>query len=175
MGDLYQYDPYDTEASLWNSYPWQLGADNGLDFKATVPAFMMAKTIWDIGGSDSSIGATGAELNEFSMFATLITMDNFGNLGSDVGNTPSPFPYTLIGVTGGSVLSVQSAASLIVADSNADSPTESPLIGVIDGAVLSTSSKLTLIVADSNADSPTEAPLVGILDATILSITSTQV
>jgi hypothetical protein len=172
MGDLYQYDPYETEASLWNSYPWQLGADNGLDFKATVPDFTMAKTIWDIGGSDSSIGATGAELGNFSMFATLIVMDNFGNLGSDVGKIPTPFPYKLIGISSGSMISVTSVASLLVTDQDAENSTESPLIGINNGAVISVQSAATLLVTDQDEENSTESPLIGINNGAVISVQS---
>jgi hypothetical protein len=175
MGELYQYDPYETEASLWNSYPWQIGRDNGLDFEAVIPAFTMTKTIWDIGGSDSSIGATGAELGDFSMFATLILMDNFGNLGSDVGNEPDPFPYTLIGTLTGSVISIQSEPSVVEANSNAETADEAPLIFAKSGSVLSASSQLTVVEANLNAETADEAPLIFAKSGSVLSITSTQV
>ena len=143
MGDLYQYSSYDTEASLWNSYPWQLGADNGLDFEAVIPAFTMAKTIWGIDDSDSSIGVTVAELGGFSMFATLIVMDNFGNFGSEVGNTPSPFPYTLIGISTGGLLTVTSISvppPLVEMDTNSESSVSNTLIGISTGGLLTVTS-----------------------------------
>jgi hypothetical protein len=143
MGDLYQYDPYETEASLWNSYPWQIGADNGLNFESAVPVFTMAKTIWDIDDSDSSIGVIGAEFGEFSMFATLILMDNWGNLGSDIQAkpAPSPLPFKLVSVISGQVISAASVLKLITEDSNSERQDEPvKTIAVLSGQVISIAS-----------------------------------
>jgi hypothetical protein len=178
MGDLYQYDPYDTEASLWNSYPWQIGADNGLNFKSIVPAFTMSKTIWDIDDSDSSIGAIGAEFGEFSMFATLILMDNWGNLGSDIQTkpAPSPLPFKLVSVISGQVISASSLLKLIVEDANSERQDEPvKTIAVLSGQVISASSLLKLIVEDANSERQDEpVKTIAVLSGQVISIASIQ-
>ena len=178
MGDLYQYDPYDTEASLWNSYPWQLGADNSLEFIASVPVFAMTKTIWDIDDSDSGIGVVGANLGTFSMFSSLIVIDSWGNFGSDIQSkpAPNPLPFKLISVMSGSVISASSQQQLITADSNSERQDEPvKLISVMSGSVVSASSLLKLITADSNSERQDEpVKIIATISGQVISTASIQ-
>ena len=174
MGDLYQYDPYDTEASLWNSYPWQIGADNSLDFKGSVPAFTMSKTIWDIDDSDSSAGASNAVLGSFSMFATLILMDNLGNFGDGIGSEPENFVLDSIYTTSGTVISVQSRSKIVIQSANSerlDEPVK--LLSTLSGGVLSVSSALIIVYGNTNSERADEpVKLISTLSGTVVSITS---
>ena len=176
MGELYQYDPYDTEASLWNSYPWQLGADNGLDFEAVIPAFTMAKTIWTIGGSDSSIGSSSAELANFSMYAALILIDNFGNFGEDIGTKPAVIPYATVGISGGVISRVTTLEipSDITIDSYSERQDEPvPSVSISGGNITDVLSRLAYIEIDSYSERLDEpVPSVSISGGNITTISS---
>ena len=179
MGELYQHNPFNTEAAPWNTYPWHIGADNGLKFETSLQQFAMAKTIWRIDEDPAAQGLaiTGAALGDFSMFATLIVMDMWGNLGSDVGNEPDPIPPEEISPTviGAAVLSVTSEAALIVRDSNVEQSDEQGFISVTGANVLSVSSMETLIVRDSNVEQSDEQGFISVTGAAVLSVTSNQV
>lgn len=165
MGDLYQYDPYETEASLWNSYPWRLGSDNGIDVGAGIPVFTMAKMIWDIDDSDSSIGASSATLGEFGMFSSLILLDNFSNIGSDAGNNPGPNPYSkIISITGGSVFGFSSLSATVKGDSSAIA------LSVTGGSAHSFSSFLETV-----QETPQPEPSPVVTGGNVFGFTSTQV
>ncbi len=148
MGELYQYDPYSAEASLWNSYPWHLGADNGIDVSAKIPVFTMAKMIWDIDDSDSSIGASNATLGEFGMFASLILMDSFGNLGSDSGKLPQTFKPNFT-TQGGEINSMSSVATLIFSSVN----DQSNILSTQGGEINSMSTFEVLVISSVNDQS----------------------
>lgn len=173
MGDLYQYDPYDTEASLWNSYPWQIGEENLVDFDAAIPEFSTMKTIWELDGGDG-IGTTDASLGNFVMFSILILLDNFGNVGDDVGKKPDPFPYTLLGVVSGSVLSAESKSTIVIANTYSEAADDTNLICVNNGAVLSTASSLIIVSHNTYSEAADDTNLVGINNGMVLSATSIQ-
>lgn len=174
MGDLYQYDPYDTEASLWNSYPWQIGVDNSVGINSSMPAFTMSKMIWSIDDSDSSLGASSAVLGSFSMFASLVLLDQWGNLGSDAGNSPESIPYKLLGVVSGSVLSAESKSTIVIANTYSEAADDTNLVGVNNGAVLSTASSLIIVSHDTYSETADDTNLVGINNGMVLSATSIQ-
>ena len=179
MGELYQHNPFDTEAAPWNTYPWHIGADNGLEYATSLQQFAMAQTIWRIDESPAAQGLaiTSAALGDFSMFATLILLDQWGNLGSDAGNDPDPIPPEEISPTviGAAVLSVTSEAALLIKDSNVEQPSEQGFISVTGASVLSVSSMETLIVRDSNQEKPDEQGFISVTGAAVLSVTSNQV
>ncbi|QQD21235.1 hypothetical protein GJQ54_05350 [Oceanospirillaceae bacterium ASx5O] len=180
MGELYQHNPFDTEAAPWNTYPWHIGADNGLEYATSLQHFAMAKTIWRIDENPAAQGLaiTGAALGDFSMFATLIVLDQWGNIGSDAGNNdPDPIPTEAIGPTviGAAILSVTSEAALIIKDSNVEQPSEQGFISATGASVLSASSIETLIVRDSNQEKPDEQGFISATGAAVLSVTSNQV
>src|SRR5690606_37757989 len=112
MGELYQHNPFDTEAAPWNAYPWHIGADNGLEYATSLQQFAMAQTIWRIDENPAAQGLaiTGAAVGDYSMFATLILLYQWGKIGSDVGNVPDPIPPEEISLTviGAAILSVAS-------------------------------------------------------------------
>lgn len=178
MGSLYEYDPYDTESSLWNSYPWQIGNENGLGFSVVIPEFSMSKTIWEIDRNDSAIGSTSAALGSFSMFTALIVMDNWGNFGSDIQAkpAPNPLPFKLVSVISGGVVNVSSQLQLITEDSNSERQDElvKP-IAVTGGQVISASSLLKLIIEDSNSERQSEpVKAISVLSGQVISIASIQ-
>lgn len=157
MGELYQHNPFDTEAAPWNTYPWHIGADNGLEFQTSLQQFAMTKTIWRIEEDPAAQGLeiTGATLGDFSMFATLIVMDQWGNLGSDVGQDPDPIPSEDLPPTviGGGVIEVSSTYDnpYVDVDSAAESPPNfSPTVLSASAAYIG--SEIQLIVADSNSE-----------------------
>lgn len=178
MGDLYQYDPYDTEASLWNSYPWQIGEENLVDFDAAIPEFSTMKTIWELDGGDG-IGTTDASLGNFVMFSILILLDNFGNVGDDAGNMPKPdpLPYKIITLMSGSVLSVASKTVLVEANSNSERQDE-PIkpISLISGSILSAASTLRIVDASSNSERQDEpVPLISLISGSVTHVSSKEI
>ena len=181
MGELYRHNPFDTEAAPWNTYPWHIGADNGLEFETSLQRFAMAKTIWRIDENPAAQGLaiTGAALGDFSMFATLILLDQWGNLGSDVGNDPDPIPPEEMcpSVVSANVLflSADYLNPYVVRDSNQEQPNEQGFVSVLGGVVLSATGVLKIIVKDSNQEQPNEQGFVSITGATVLSVTSNQV
>src|SRR5690606_16787047 len=116
------------------------------------------------------LAITGAALGDFSMFATLILLDQWGNLGSDVGNDPDPIPPEEISPTviGAVVLSVTSEAALLVKDSNVEKPDEQGFVSETGASVLSVSSIETLLVRDSNQEKPAEQGFISITGASVL-------
>jgi hypothetical protein len=176
MGDLYQYEHYNTEASLWNSYPWQIGAENHLNVECSMPEFGMGKTIWCVDENDSSMVISSVAISSFSMYSSLITIDNYGNIGGDVGNHPNPIPPMPIGILGGSITQVttKALATDIEVDSYSEHPDEPvPNIGILNGSVTSTTSRLTIISIDSNSERLDEpVPSIGILNGSITAVSS---
>lgn len=174
MGELYQHNPFDTEAAPWNTYPWHIGADNGLDFETSLLQFAMAKTIWRIDEEPTMQGLsiTGATLGDLSMFATLIVMDMWGNLGSDAGKDPESIPpdELIETYTSANIISVESKAAIIVAESNSEQ--ELDIIESYLGAnITATDSKLIFIVDDSNSE--TEVDLIeSYVSASITNVSS---
>lgn len=179
MGELYQHNPFDTLAAPWSTYPWQIGLDNGLSFDTGLVEFSMQKTRWNIDDdpNEQGLSVLFAGMSDIVMFATLIAIDMWGNIGSDVGNDPDPIPPEHIAptVTGATVLWVTSEAALIVLDSNVEQPDEQGFISVTGANVLSVSSMETLIVRDSNREQPNEQGFISLTGATVLSVTSNQV
>lgn len=179
MGELYQHNPFDTEAAPWNTYPWHIGADNGLEYATSLQQFAMTKTIWriDENPDEQGLSITSTAMSDFSMFATLVLLDQWGNLGSDVGKDPDPIPPEEISPTviGAAILSVASEAALLIKDSNVEQPDEQGFISVTGASVLSVSSMETLLVRDSNQEQPSEQGFISVTGATVLSVTSNQV
>ena len=176
MGDLYQYEHYNTEASLWNSYPWQIGAENHLNVECSMPEFGMGKTIWCVDENDSSMVISSVAISSFSMYSSLITIDNYGNIGGDVGNTPDPIPHSLIGILRGSITKITTKA--LATDIEIDSHSERsddpvPSIGILSGSVTGISTKLAIISVDSNSERLDEpVPNISILNGSITAISS---
>lgn len=173
MGDLYQYDPYDTEASLWNSYPWQIGEENLVDFDAAIPEFSTMKTIWELDDGDG-IGITGGSLGNFVMFSIIVSFDNLGNLGDGTGNEPEWLMKEFISVSSGSVVSILSESKIIYANANSEREDEpAKLISTLSGEVISVSSELIIIYGNSNSERPDDpVKLISTLSGTVVSIIS---
>lgn len=172
MGGLYQYDPYGTESSLWNSYPWQIGAGSGLNVDAHLPSFSMSKTTWAIGEIDSPLVVTEVMISDFSMFSTLISVDNFGHTGEDIGSKPTPFPYKIAGLLGGGVVSITSIAA--VKDIDTDQ-TEQSYILPSSGSVISIESIQTLVHVDSHSEAYGRSGTLSPASGSVVSIISNQV
>lgn len=179
MGELYQHNPFDTEAAPWNTYPWHIGADNGLEYATSLQQFAMAKTIWRIDENPAAQGLaiTDAALGDFSMFATLILLDHWGNIGSDVGNDPNPIPpEELTGtLVGAAMIASESQPILVVANSNVEQPDEQGFTSLTSATMLSSASVETLVVRDSYQEQPNEQGFISVTSAAVLSVTSNTV
>lgn len=134
------------------------------------------KTIWDL--RDNVIEPSYLSFGSYSLFPTIVRIDQWGNIGDASGNNdPDPIPDEDVcpTVTGATVLSVTSEAALLIRDSNVEQPDEQGFISVTGASVLSASSMETLIIRDSNQEQPDEQGFISVTGATVLSVTSNQV
>lgn len=143
MGDLYQHEDYSTLATPWDAYPWQIGSDNRLMITAGSDlSLSMSQMNWTLGESSDNTVSLSALLGSFSMPATLITLDNWGNIGSEAGSDPeSLLPGEALGVTGAGVVDISLQATLVP---YALDDTENAL-SVSTASVISADIALTLI------------------------------
>lgn len=178
LGDLYNHEDFDTESTDWYSYSWLSGRDNrlGLDLSSEISSY---KTRWsDIAGDswrDDSI--SGLSLNDMSvtLFATLLRIDQWGNVGSDAGSTPETLPDSWLFSISAEVMAVRSELVFteLVFNSNAEQVDDAEVY-VAQAVIAAVSSEQQYFpnYFDSNAEPDAEgAPIVQ--SVVITNVTST--
>ena len=177
LGDLYNHEDFDTEATEWGSYPWISGLDNKLDISLEAEV-VSDKTRWDdIAGDrwrEDSIRVLNIDSMTVSFSASLVRFDQWGNVGSESGVSPEVIPDGWLFQTGAQIASVTSELVFteLVFDSNSDQPT--------DADVYTSSAQIVAVSSvqqyfpnyfDSHSDSDAEgAPAVQ--SVTITNVTS---
>lgn len=163
LGDFYHHEEYDTESSLWHSYPWLVGADNRVQFDLDF-SFRSVKTRWgDIAGPawrDDAGGAANASGFSITLFASLISWEAQGS-----GDQAIQIDQMQSSVL--SSVSTTSISTTVSLDSNQEQPSESVGHSVI--ATISTSSQQIIFPYDTYETTTADA-----LGSSSLTVTSTS-
>src|SRR5690606_2348803 len=96
------------------------------------------KTIWNL--RDDVVEPSSYSSGSYSLFPTIVRLDQWGNLGDASGNNdPDPIPPEEISPTaiGVAVLSVTSETTLLIKDSNVEQSSEQGFVSVTGANVLS--------------------------------------
>ena len=151
LGDFYNHEEYDTESSLWHSYPWLTGSDNRIEFALDF-SFRSVKTRWDdIAGSawrDDVSGAANVSGFSLALFASLVSWEAQG--AGDIGSNTDVVGSSTIGF-----VSSDSVNVVYIADSNSDSPGNS--FGVSSISITSSDSQEIIFRLDTYSETPGES------------------
>tara|TARA_Y100000034_G_C6882621_1_gene404695 strand:+ start:479 stop:1048 length:570 start_codon:yes stop_codon:yes gene_type:complete len=160
LGDFYQHKEYSSVMTDWRTYPWVSGKDNRLSLDTASTVYSI-KTRWtDIAGSGwpDDVVSLNSELKSVDISFTQIRIDQWGNIGSDVGTDPDTIPDEWrIGVSSVTVFDAESEQVFFEIEFNTNETT-------IDTGIVAASS-ISLFDAeseqvyfpnyfDSNSDQP---------------------
>ena len=178
LGDLYDHDDFDTQATDWYSYSWLSGRDNRLNLDLSSEALSF-KTRWgDIAGNswrDDAISGLSLSDMTASLFATLLRIDQWGNLGSEAGDDPNQIPDDWLFQVGAQITSITSELVFteLTFNSNAEQVDDAEVY-VAQAVIAAVSSEQQYFpnYFDSNAEPDAEgAPVVQ--SVVITNVTST--
>ncbi len=96
VADLFNFKDYESLASPWGEYTWFTGQDNFLSPRAEVSEVAINKTRFKVGQEppnvDDLMPGVACSIVSVDHFASVISLDNLGQIGSDSGSTPTDIP-----------------------------------------------------------------------------------